>query len=117
MVVCPPTTPLRVVPLPAWPLTVADSVFPTDSSNTVMAAITMTKVPAATAASTSHRGLFLLPLLPPAAVPVTPGDPAGPVCGRPAAAARLSVGESGLGSLGLVGLEAVTAPCAGSPGP
>src|ERR1022692_3249383 len=110
----PPTTPPTVVPPPDWLVTMACRFFPTDSSITVITATTMRNVPTVIAVSTSQRGLFRLPSLAAAALAIAAAVPAGMACGRPSTAAKVSVGEWFIGSLGLVVLGAVTAPCPGA---
>src|ERR1022692_2572161 len=112
----PPTTPPTVVPPPDRFVTIAFRFSPADSSITVITATAMRKVPTVIAVSTSQRGLFPLPSLAAAALAIAAAVPAGMACGRPSTAAKVSVGELPIGSLGLVVLEVVTAPCSGAAG-
>jgi hypothetical protein len=111
-----PTTPPTLVPPPDRLVTIACRFFPTDSSITVITATTTRNVPTVIAVSTSQRGLFALPFLAGAALAMAAAVPAGRACGWPFPAAKVSVGELPIGSLGLVVLGVVTAPCPGAPG-
>ena len=105
-VVRPPTTPPTVVPPPCRCQTTAFSGLPTDNSNTVMAATATRNVPTAIPVITSQRGLVFLP--PPS---LAAGVPAGTARDRPPVTAKISVGESCIGSFRLMGFgEPVTAP-------
>src|ERR1017187_396701 len=112
----PPTTTPTVVPSPDRLVRSAFRFFPTDSSITVITAMATRNIPTVIAVSTSQRGLFPWPSLAAAALAMAAAVPAGMACGRPSTAAKVSVGESRIGSLGPVVLGVVTAPCPGASG-